>query len=477
MRKISLLISISMLFNIGITAFADETQEIANSGNKTEYIENFDGTEVPFDITSVNSESNRKPLALAMEDDEKATDGKTMTCKANGILSGTATVTIPFGKEINTSDNKIEIIARIKPIYLFGTTASTNTSQKYFYERLMQINGTKDNNKSNLYSIYNASWGNDVWLLDWKTRADKHYPALWGKESTVADFPENPEYVTYKYTIDGENNECTISYSNDEVNYTDMLKYKSTAMLDTVTSMSIGTTYGMSYAIDYVKVTSDITPNVSKITPENDMKNVPQDSEVNLDFNCFVNPESVNKENICVYNQSGAQLSEETYNVEYINGTENDSARITFEQLLNEGETYTVQVKNITRADDETKIMKNQFESKFTVLRYYKIETPQISVDENTVNITSDIVATPQQTGLRYMTVVGYYAKDENGKIYVLDRKVEGGSFADGEQTIPVKVSFEYKNTDNCSQYVKILLWNGLGELKRYTESVYKDLP
>ena len=276
MKKInkffSLLLCTAICFEmIQIISYAEDSTAYGGIIGETIFYEEFDSY-LPYDITSTNSQAGRQPLTLAIEDDEKANDGKSMTCKGNGIFSGTATVTIPFREKIETADSKIEVIARIKPIYLFGTTASTGTSQKYFYERFMQINGTKGGNGSNLYSIYNASWTNSVYLLDWKTRLDKYYSVLWGKENTTADFPENPEYVTYKYTIDGENNECTISYSKDEKNYTDMVKYTPSEMPDMLTSVSIGSTLGMSYAIDYVKVTAYKNNNIY-VSPNGDDSN------------------------------------------------------------------------------------------------------------------------------------------------------------------------------------------------------------
>ena len=276
MKKInkffSLLLCTAICFEmIQIISYAEDSTAYGGIIGETIFYEEFDSY-LPYDITSTNSQAGRQPLTLAIEDDEKANDGKSMTCKGNGIFSGTATVTIPFREKIETADSKIEVIARIKPIYLFGTTASTGTSQKYFYERFMQINGTKGGNGSNLYSIYNASWTNSVYLLDWKTRLDKYYSVLWGKENTTADFPENPEYVTYKYAIDGENNECTISYSKDEKNYTDMVKYTPSEMPDILTSVSIGSTLGMSYAIDYVKVTAYKNNNIY-VSPNGDDSN------------------------------------------------------------------------------------------------------------------------------------------------------------------------------------------------------------
>ena len=246
------------------------------------YYEGFDGASVPTGITSTNSQADRYPLTLAIENDESTGDGKAMTCKAKNTMSGTATVTIPFG-EVKPAEGKIEITARIKPIYLFKTTASTEADQKYFYERFFGINGVNGTEPSNLYGIYNASWSNSVYLLDWKTRADAHYPALWGKANTVADFPENPEYVTYKYTIDAQNNECIISYSKDGMNYIDMFKYTPSAMPQMLTSMSIGSTLGTSYAIDYIEVNQEKAEKLIPLKLSDDKASVIWDTEISAE--------------------------------------------------------------------------------------------------------------------------------------------------------------------------------------------------
>lgn len=250
------------------------------------YYEGFDGASVPTGITSSVKSAGRQSLTLAIETDEKAGDGKAMTCRdpesENAVYDTGATVTIPFG-EVKPAEGKIEITARIKPIYLHGTTASTSAAQKYYYTRFFGINGINGTEISNLYGIYNASWEGNVWLLDWKTNTSKYYPILWGKENTSAVFPENPDYVTYKYTIDAQNNECIISYSKDGMNYIDMFKYTPSAMPQMLTSMSIGSTLGTSYAIDYIEVNQEKAEKLIPLKLSDDKASVIWDTEISAE--------------------------------------------------------------------------------------------------------------------------------------------------------------------------------------------------